>query len=100
MTSEASQKLVADLKTLASDTQDLIKATAGQSGDRLAAARERARLGLAQAQANIASVQTAVTERAKTAARATDTYVHDHAWATIGVTALLAFTIGFIAGRR
>jgi ElaB/YqjD/DUF883 family membrane-anchored ribosome-binding protein len=99
-TSEASQKLVANLKTLATDTQDLIKATAEQSGEKIAVAREKARAGLAQAQANIAAAQTAVTERAKAAAQTADGYVHDHPWTTVGVVALFAFTIGFMAGRR
>jgi len=100
MTSEASQRLVADLKTLAADTQDLIKVTAEHSGEKIVAARDKARLGLAQAQANIAAAQAVVTERAKVAAQATDSYVHEHPWSTIGVAALFAFTIGFMAGRR
>lgn len=100
MTTEASQKLVSDLKTLATDTQDLIKATAEQSGEKIAVAREKARVGLAHAQANMAAAQTALAERAKEAARVTHDYVHEHPWSTVGAAALLAFAIGYIAGRR
>lgn len=100
MTTQASQRLVSDLKTLASDTQDLIKATAEQSGEKIAVAREKARAGLAHAQENIAAAQAALAGRAKDAARVTDNYVHEHPWGTIGVAALLAFAIGYIAGRR
>ncbi len=100
MTTEASQRLVSDLKALATDTQDLIKETAEQSGAKIAGAREKARMGLAQAQANVAAARAAVTARARNAARLTDDYVHEHPWGTIGVAALLAFAIGYIAGRR
>ncbi len=97
MTPEASQRLVSDLKTLATDTQDVIKETAEQSGAKL---REKARMGLGQAQANVAAAQAAVTARARGAARATADYVHKHPWGTMGVAALLAFAIGYIARRR
>lgn len=100
MSTEASQKLVTDLKVLAADTQDLIRATAEQSGEQVKAARERARTALAQAQARVAATEAAVAERTRLAARTADEYVHGHPWTTVGVVALFAFTIGFIAGRR
>lgn len=100
MTSEASQKLVADLKTLATDTQDLIRATAEQTGDKVEAARDRARTALAQAQARVATAEAALSARARLAARNADAYVHGHPWTTVGVVGLCALAIGIVIGRR
>ncbi len=40
-------KLVADLKVLIGDTEELLKATAGQAGEKIATARERIQASLA-----------------------------------------------------
>ncbi len=100
MTTDASQKLVSDLKTLATDTQDLIKATADQSGEKVIAAREKARVALSQVQARVAASEAAIAARARAAARNTDHYVRGHPWATAGVVGLCALAIGILIGRR
>lgn len=100
MSTEASQKLVADLKLLATDTQELIRATAEQSGDKVAAARDRARLALAQAQARVAASEAQLAARAREVAQNTDRYVSSHPWATAGVVGLSALAIGILIGRR
>ena len=100
MTNEASQKLVSDLKLLAADTQDLIRATAEQSGEKVNAARDKARVALAQAQARVASAEAALATRAREVARNTDQYVSSHPWATAGVVGLCALAIGILIGRR
>jgi ElaB/YqjD/DUF883 family membrane-anchored ribosome-binding protein len=100
MSTEASQKLVSDLKTLATDTQELIRATAEQSGDKVTAARDKARVALAQAQARVAATEAAFAARARDVARNTDQYVSSHPWATAGVVGLCALAIGILIGRR
>lgn len=100
MPTEASQKLVSDLKVLASDTQDLIRATAEQSGEKVNAARDKARVALAQAQARVAATEAALATRARAAARNADEYVTSHPWATIGVVGICALAIGIMIGRR
>lgn len=100
MTTEASQKLVSDLKVLAADTQELIRATAEQSGDKVSAARDKARIALAQAQARVAATEAAFATRASAAARNADQYVSSHPWATAGVVGICALALGILIARR
>ena len=100
MSNIATQKLVADLKVLAGDMQDLVKATADQQGEKIAAARDRARGALAGVQGRIAVLEASAVDGAKAAARATDDYVHARPWAAIGAASALAFVLGLLIGRR
>ena len=96
MTTQASEKLVTDLKVLAADTQELIKETAGQTGERVVAAREKARQTLADFQRSLQPMQNAVAERARLA-RA---FVHDKPWPVLAGVAVMAVLAGFLLGRR
>jgi ElaB/YqjD/DUF883 family membrane-anchored ribosome-binding protein len=100
MTTEASHKLVSDLKTLAADTQELLRATAEQGGEKVNAARDKTRLALAQAQARVAATEAALATRARDAARNADQYVTAHPWATAGVVGLCALALGILIARR
>jgi ElaB/YqjD/DUF883 family membrane-anchored ribosome-binding protein len=100
MTTEASQKLISDLKMLATDTQELIRATAEHSGEKVSAARDKARVALAQAQARVAATEAALATRANVAARNADRYVTAHPWATAGVVGLCALALGMLIARR
>jgi len=88
-----SEKLTRDVKVLASDIQELLKATASQTGDRIAAARARVETSLTHARET-------VTVHALQAGRTTDRYVHEHAWETAGFAALAGAIVGFLVARR
>ena len=88
-----SEKLTQDVKVLAADLQELLKATASQTGERIAATRARVESSLAHA-------RDTVTVQALQAGRTTDRYVHEHAWETAAFAALAGAIIGFLAGRR
>jgi hypothetical protein len=49
---------------------------------------------------DLSNFQSAVSERTRRAVRKTDYYVHDNAWAMIGVAAGLAFAAGFLLSRK
>lgn len=94
------EQLIHDFKTVVADAEALLKATAGQGGEALAAARARAEESLAAAKARMVETEAAVIARAKAAARATDEYVHVHPWQAVGVAASLGLVIGVLIGRR
>lgn len=94
------EKLVADFKVLMSDVDDLVRATASQSGEKLAEARTKAQQALQAARAVVARAEAAATEQAKLAAKATDQYVQDNPWTAIGIAAGAGFLIGLLVGRR
>ncbi|MBS0310961.1 MAG: DUF883 domain-containing protein [Proteobacteria bacterium] len=94
------EQLIADFKTVVSDAEALIKATANQGGEALASVRAKAEASLAKAKAQMADAEAALLVRAKAAAKATDVYVHENPWKAIGISASIALLVGFIMGRR
>lgn len=99
-TQVSKEKLVADLKVLIGDTEELLKATAGQAGEKIATARERIQASLAVYKEKLVDAERALLERTKEAARATDEYVHDHPWQAVGVAAGIGFLLGMLIARR
>jgi len=93
-------KLVQDMRTVISDAEDLLRATANQAGERIAVARERIQDSLHQAKVKLAEAEAVVSERAKQAARYTDEYVHDNPWKAIGVAAAIGLLLGLLMSRR
>ena len=94
------EKLVTDLKVLVGDTEELLKATAGQAGEKIAVARERIQASLAVYKDKLIDAEHALREKTKEAARATDEYVHDHPWQAVGVAAGVGFLLGLLVSRR
>jgi ElaB/YqjD/DUF883 family membrane-anchored ribosome-binding protein len=93
-------KLIADLKVVIADADELLRATAGQASDKVSALREKVQDNLAKARVTLADTQAAVVEKAKATAQATDDYVHDHPWKSVGIAAGVGLVIGLLIGRR
>jgi ElaB/YqjD/DUF883 family membrane-anchored ribosome-binding protein len=93
-------KLVADLKLVVTDAEELLKLTAGQAGEKVAAIRDKVQKGLEQAKGKIVEIESKAVEKTKAAARATDTYVHENPWKSVGVAAGVGFLLGLLIGRR
>jgi ElaB/YqjD/DUF883 family membrane-anchored ribosome-binding protein len=93
-------KLSQDFQTVVADAQALLRATANETGERAAAARERVLDTLHDARQQLSLVEEAVAVRAKAAVRATDDYVHEHPWKTAGIAAGVGLVVGLLIGRR
>lgn len=100
MTDVTKEQLIADFKVVVADAEALIKATANQGGEAIAALRTKAEDSLAVAKEKMAEAQDALVEKSKAAARATDDYVHDNPWKAVGVAAGVGLVIGLLIGRR
>ena len=97
---ETKEQLVSNLRRVISDAEDLLAATAGQTDSKMADLRARAKENLAVAREKLADATAAGRERARQAAAATDDYVHDNPWSSIGAAAALGILIGVLLGRR
>lgn len=93
-------KLAADFAKVMQDIDSLVSATASKSEGEATALRERIRDQLDSARERMASVQQAAVAQAKDAAHATDNYVHEHPWQSIGAAAALGLALGVLIGRR
>ena len=101
MTSEANKdKLVADLKVVVADAEELLRATASQAGEKVAAARERIQASLATAKVKLADAERVMLAKTKVAARATDEFVHENPWRAVGIAAAVGFVLGVLISRR
>ncbi len=98
--SQAKQQLMADLKVLAADAEELVRATASQTGDRLVAARGRIQQSVAELRPKLSQAQAAISENARAAATVTDTAVRENPWAAIGIAAVAGLALGLLIGRR
>ena len=94
------EKLVADMRAVLADTEQLLKAAIGQSGEKLAALQPRIEENLRNARARLAEFQQAATEQVRVSAATTDAYAHEHPWKVAGITALLGVALGLLIGRR
>jgi ElaB/YqjD/DUF883 family membrane-anchored ribosome-binding protein len=93
-------KLISDVKLVIADTEELLRATAGQAGEKVAEIRARTQDRLASAKIKLAEAEAAVVDRAKQVGRAADDYVHDNPWRSVGVAAGFGFIVGLLIGRR
>lgn len=96
----AKDKLVADLKLVVADTEELLRATAGQAGEKVTELRARLEQRLQDSRVALADAQAFATEKAKAAAQATDDFVHAEPWKAVGIAAALALALGVLIGRR
>jgi len=94
------QKLVSDMKVVVADAEEILRATAGVAGEKMGDLRERIGERLRDAKLRIADAEAALVDRTKAAARATDDFVHDNPWRSVGIAAALGLLLGVIIGRR
>lgn len=94
------EQLINDFKVVVTDAEALIKATAGQGGEAVAAMRVKAEASLATAKEKMSEAQAALLTKARAAAKATDEYVHVNPWQSIGVGTAVGVVIGLLIGRR
>jgi ElaB/YqjD/DUF883 family membrane-anchored ribosome-binding protein len=96
----AKDKLVADLKVVVADAEELLKVTAGQAGEKVAAAREKISVSLQEAKQQLCKVEDMVVDKTHQAAKVTCDYVQAHPWHAVGVAAAVGLIIGLLIGRR
>jgi ElaB/YqjD/DUF883 family membrane-anchored ribosome-binding protein len=94
------KQLTADFERVITDTEALLKATANQGGEAFADLRSKAEESLSLVKSRLADTQAAILEQAKAACKATDTYVHDNPWQSVGVGAFVGLIVGLLIGRR
>lgn len=94
------QKLMDDLSAVVNDAEELLKATASQTGERISEIRAKTEESLRAAKVRLADAQEALLEKAKAVAKDTDAYVHENPWKTAGIAAVAGLLIGAIIARR
>jgi ElaB/YqjD/DUF883 family membrane-anchored ribosome-binding protein len=93
-------KLMADLRQVISDAEELLRLGADQTGDRATEWRSRVQERITDARHKLADLQDSAIQRARAAGHAADDYVHDNPWKAVGAAAGIGLIIGLLIGRR
>ncbi|WP_414662360.1 DUF883 family protein [Horticoccus sp. 23ND18S-11] len=91
---QARERVMADLKTLVRDSEDLLKATAGDMSEAARDARARIGTALERARATYSEMQAQGIESAKQAMKKADDTIRTHPYQSIGI----AFGVGLLLG--
>lgn len=101
MTRESTtDKLIEDLRLVVSDAEELIKATAGQAGEKVSNARARAEESIRAAKEGISDAGHVAAEHTREAAKAADDYVRENPWTAVGIAAGVGILIGVLINRK
>lgn len=92
----ARQRLMDDLSNLVTDTELLLKATAGDLSEKAREARERVGAGISRAKNSIADLQ----RRGVQVARRADTVIRDHAYEAVLTALTIGVLVGFFIARQ
>lgn len=93
-------KLVDDVKTVVADAEALLKQAKSAGAESYAAVRSELEDRLAETIVHLQEVQEELRFRARIAARAADTYVHENPWKSMGVVAAAGVVVGLLLSRR
>lgn len=89
-------KLVRDFKVVMHDAEGLLKATAGELGEKARDARNRLATSLEQAKAGFSKIE----GKALAGAKATDRVIREHPYESIGIAFGVGLLIGVLVTRR
>ena len=98
MTDINKNNLLGDLKMVVADTEELLKATVSQTGEKITTVREKIGESLRKAKYRLSCAEEAIIEKTRRAAKATDEYVHDNPWRAVGGAAGVGVSIGLVIG--
>ena len=100
LTANQKDKLMADLRVVVTDAEELLKLTADDLGESTAGLRERLQQRLTEAKHSLLTLQASAAEKAKAADHAADDYVHEHPWKSVAIGAGVGLVVGLLIGRR
>lgn len=93
-------KLMSDLRAVIADSEELLRLSANQVGEGVSELRGRVQARLLEAKARLAHLQELAVAKAKAAGHATDEFVHENPWKSIGIAAGVGLVVGLLIGRR
>jgi ElaB/YqjD/DUF883 family membrane-anchored ribosome-binding protein len=89
-------KLVGDFKIVLNDAEAMLKATAGELGDKAREARARLASSLQSARVGMHRLE----EKALAGAKATDKLIREHPYQSIGVSFAAGLLLGVLVSRK
>ena len=100
MSTAQKDKLMSDLRLVVADAEELLRMTADQASDAAADVRSRVQARMNQAKDDLLQLQDVAVEKAKAAGHATDEFVHENPWKSVGIAAGVGLLLGLLVSRR
>ncbi|GAB7530054.1 YqjD family protein [Pseudomonas sp. 3A(2025)] len=96
----AQEILLADFQTLVADTEKLLDHTASLAGEQADILRDQIQDSLLRARETLKQTEDSLRQRGEAAVIATEDYVQNNPWQSVGLAAGAGFLIGLLASRR
>jgi ElaB/YqjD/DUF883 family membrane-anchored ribosome-binding protein len=96
----AKEKLIRDFKAVIRDAEELLKATANQTGEKVSEVRSRAQDSIKSARAKLDELEDDMIARGRAYARETEDILRENPWQSVAIAAGVGFLLGMLSGRR
>ncbi len=90
------ERLIAYLKTLVGDAEELFKATASHAGERISLARQKIEQSLVEGKKALADAEATLLKKSKECAEIADDYVRENPWGAVGIAAAVGLAVGLL----
>ena len=96
----STERLMRDLRNVVADAEELLKATAAQTGERVDKVRAKAEESLRTARNRLQEMGDNAQTQAREAAREVEQQVRENPWTAVGIAAGVGLVLGILIGRR
>jgi len=93
-------RVMQDIELTIQDAEALLRMTAHEVGDEAAQVRARVQERMHRATQELQAFNEAAIQSTKEAAEATEAFVQDHPWKSLGIAAAAGLVIGLLISRR
>lgn len=100
MNQVTTDKLMQDLRVVVGDADELLKATANQTGERVQQLRARTEESLRGVRARLEVAGQDMDHTARQAAQHVNSQVHEYPWTAVGIAAGFGVLVGILLGRQ
>jgi ElaB/YqjD/DUF883 family membrane-anchored ribosome-binding protein len=97
---DSQTRLSRDVRAMVDDAEALLRHAVRDAGEGYDDARSRLERSLKNARTELEGVEHAVIDNARRAKQATDEYVHQHPWQSMGIGAGVGLLLGMLISRR
>jgi ElaB/YqjD/DUF883 family membrane-anchored ribosome-binding protein len=98
-TGSGRDKLLSDMKSVIGEVEGWLKDVGSQTGDEFKHGKEKVVETLQNAKQELIRLEQTLVETSKDAARATDRYVNENPWKSVGIAAAVGVLCGVLLSR-
>jgi ElaB/YqjD/DUF883 family membrane-anchored ribosome-binding protein len=96
----SADQLIDDLTAVIRDAENLLRATAAQTGEKVDEMRARAEQSVRMAKERLSGIEEETLKHARVLAGEADEYVRGNPWQAVGIAAGVGLVLGLLMSRR